>query len=291
MSEAKTDTYYKMKLSHILTTWATSLIVVSCGGSHESQSIAQALLQQANDAAGQHNYSLALELLDSLDNYHHDDIAAMRASRALRPECVIGQSQLEIDSIDAQISQETATLEIVAQKMRHVDVPGTDGYYVAAKGYDPNFMSTTGLSARVDDIGQFYLVTSVNPSGSLHHRSVTLVSGDRSISSGEIDNEMSGMRIGGSEILTLTPAMSSELGQFVDSLPTDAVVKVKFNGATGRTVTAAVDKTAFLTAWEYSTLINELRFMALEKDRLHAKIETARRQLDRINDSDLSTDK
>ncbi len=260
---------------------ATALLLSACSSKNDQlQVAADTLYTQAEEALTSGNHNLAIELLDSLDYNYKTVTEVIKKSIVLRPKAVIKQSENEIAMIDSILAAKTARIEVVAPMMKHIDIPGTDGYYVPSKGYSSKFMSTTGVSPRVDDIGQFYIVSSVNPAGNLRHTSLTFISKDSDVTTSQVsEGSDSNFRIQGSEVVTFSPAMSDTVAQFFRALPEGSKVTVRFNGQRGSTKSATVNTMAFLTAIEYSDLINEMRRLTIERQRYQARIDTANRQL------------
>ena len=116
-------------------------------------------------------------------------------------------------------------------------------------GYKPDFMNSTGIEARVSEIGQFYVVSSSNPS--VGHTSITLVIGDYSATTPEVayDGE-SNYRIGGGEVITFSPEQSDTIG----------ALAAKF-------------------AYRYSSSIIRARDNEVKRQRLMKTIEIAQRQM------------
>lgn len=259
---------------------AIALLLCSCSSKKDPRvAEAENLYAGADAALAEGNPSLALELLDSLDSGYKTVTEVIKKSIALRPKAVIGQSEAEITRIDSLLAAGNAKLDSMASLIRHVDVPGTDGFNTPVKSYNPSFASSTGVSPRIDDLGQFYMVSSVNPAGNLRHTSLTFSAGNVSVTTADVaSGSDSNFRINNGEMVTFSPALSDTIAGFIMSLPSGSKVSVRFNGQGGKGRSAKVDYNAFHTAIEYSSLISEMRRLTIERQRQEARIETATRQ-------------
>lgn len=259
---------------------ATVLLLCSCSARKDPrQTEAENLYNHADSALMAGNPGLALELLDSLDSNYKTVTEVIKKSIALRPDAVIRQSEKEIAKIDSAMRADNGRLDSLARLIKHVEIPGTDGFYIPTAAYNASFASTTGVSPRIDDLGQFYIVSSVSPAGGLSHGSLTFTSGDESVTTEEIPSGSdSRFAINNGEIVTFSPVVCDTVARFLSTLPSGAKVTVKFNGRRGRSVSSRVNLPAFMTAIEYSELISGLRHLTLERQRLEARIQTASRQ-------------
>lgn len=145
-------------------------------------------------------------------------------------------------------------------------------------------MNTTGIEPRVSEIGQFYIVSSLNPSGGTHHEAVTLTAGGSSVSTPRVayDGE-SNYRIGSGEVITFSPEQSDTIGYFASEILKNspaAKATLSFIGAKGRKPVnlSANQLRAIANAYNYSKAIVRARDNQVERQRLEKTIEIARRQ-------------
>jgi hypothetical protein len=256
----------------------------ACGGKQENPE-ARELLDNANAAFEQQDYALATTLLDSLQKTFPSELGIQRESMALRPKVIEQTTVLQLQQLDSLDAADTSTLTALKPALKWVKTPGMiEGYWIDAKAYNPNFMNTTGIEARVNEIGQFYIVSSVNPAGNLKHTSVTLKTGSESVTTQTVpyDGE-SNYRLGGGEVITFSPEQSDTIGftamQAVNANPS-ATGTLIFNGAknTKSIRLNAAQTAAIANAYRYSSAVIRARDNQVQRQKLNRTIEIARQQ-------------
>lgn len=259
-------------------------LMCSCGGKQENPQ-ARELIDNANAAFEQQDYDLATTLLDSLQKTFPSELGIQRESMALRPKVIEQTALLQLQQLDSLDAADTSTLTALKPALKWVKTPGMiEGYWIDAKAYNPNFMNTTGIEARVNEIGQFYIVSSVNPAGTLKHTSVTLKTGSESVTTQTVpyDGE-SNYRLGGGEVITFSPEQSDTIGftamQAVNANPS-ATGTLIFNGAknTKSTRLNAAQTAAIANAYRYSSAVIRARDNQVQRQKLNRTIEIARQQ-------------
>lgn len=259
-------------------------LMCSCGGKQENPQ-ARELLDNANAAFEQQDYDLATTLLDSLQKTFPSELGIQRESMALRPKVIEQTALLQLQQLDSLDAADTSTLTALKPALKWVKTPGMiEGYWIDAKAYNPNFMNTTGIEARVNEIGQFYIVSSVNPAGTLKHTSVTLKTGSESVTTQTVpyDGE-SNYRLGGGEVITFSPEQSDTIGftamQAVNANPS-ATGTLIFNGAknTKSIRLNAAQTAAIANAYRYSSAVIRARDNQVQRQKLNRTIEIARQQ-------------
>ena len=259
-------------------------LMCSCGGKQENPQ-ARELLDNANAAFEQQDYDLATTLLDSLQKTFPSELGIQRESMALRPKVIEQTALLQLQQLDSLDAADTSTLTALKPALKWVKTPGMiEGYWIDAKAYNPNFMNTTGIEARVNEIGQFYIVSSVNPAGTLKHTSVTLKTGSESVTTQTVpyDGE-SNYRLGGGEVITFSPEQSDTIGftamQAVNANPS-ATGTLIFNGAknTKSIRLNAAQTAAIANAYRYSSAVIRARDNQVLRQKLNRTIEIARQQ-------------
>ena len=236
---------------------AALVSLMSCGNGESPE--ARALFSEAESAYKSGDYTRSTELLDSLQKGFPAEVGIQREALALGPEALNPQ-------------------------LKWVKAPEMiEGYWIDAKCYNPNFMNTTGIQARVSEIGQFYIVSSVNPSA-IAHTSITVTLDKDAVTSAQVpyDGE-SNYRIDGGEVVTFSPEQSDTIGAFVSNViasvkPTTA--NLTFNGAKGKkTVKLTLDQLrGIATAYRYSSALIRARDNQVVRQRLEKTIEIAKRQ-------------
>lgn len=259
-------------------------IMCACGGKQENPQ-ARELLDNANAAFEQQDYDLATTLLDSLQKTFPSELGIQRESMALRPKVIEQTALLQLQQLDSLDAADTSTLTALKPALKWVKTPGMiEGYWIDAKAYNPDFMNTTGIEARVNEIGQFYIVSSVNPAGTLKHTSVTLKTGSESVTTQTVpyDGE-SNYRLGGGEVITFSPEQSDTIGftamQAVNANPS-ATGTLIFNGAknTKSIRLNAAQTAAIANAYRYSSAVIRARDNQVQRQKLNRTIEIARQQ-------------
>lgn len=262
-------------------------VITSCGPSKEEEG-AREMLQQAADCITAKRYNEALEILDSLPAVYPEQTAVRRQALALRPVAVELATSAELAVCDSLIEVAQANYQAAKEKMAFITKPElVEGYWVAASVAKGNFMESTGLQGRVDDSGQFYLISEVNGAGNLHHSSVTLsLPSGESASSGLVpyDGELN-YRINGSETVTFSSVKSDEIGRFVNEHPSQSMT-LTFNGENGRTkkiTLSAKDVQALADAFAMAQAQKEGKALMASKALLEKKLQLARSQQERLN--------
>ena len=270
-----------MKFRYILSKGLLGLscltIAVSCKSkvSPEAESAAE-LFNQVSQAIDDGNGSLALSLLDSIDRNFSVSSDIKRKSIELRPRAIGLDAKAQLELVNDSIETMTAQLDSIAALMKHVDIAGTDGYYIEKKKSSENALSTTCVTPRVDDLGCFYLVSSVVGAGNLHHSSITFTVEDKTASTDTIpyDGEIN-YRIDGSEMINFMPKRVERVAQLLSDASPSTKVTIRFNGENGRSKSIVMNTNDFSVPLAYSTLINHLRRLTLEQERLNQKINLA----------------
>lgn len=263
---------------------AAICILASCGGSKENPE-ARRLLTDATEAFRSGNYSQSTMLLDSLQKGFPEDIAIQREALALRPQVIEQIALAKIASVDSMSQADRSIMEQLKPTLKWVKTPGMiEGYWTDAKSYNPNFMNSTGIEARVSEIGQFYIVSSANPS-SIKHTSVTLSLGGKSATTPVVpyDGE-SNYRIGGGEVITFSPEQSDTIGavaaEVLSTTTAPKGVSLTLNGEKGNKSVKLSDAQArgIVSAYLYSKALIRARDNEVERQRLERTIEIAKRQ-------------
>lgn len=266
---------------------AAVVAMVSCGQSENPD--ARELYNQADQAFQAGDYASATILLDSLQKGYPSEIGIQREAMSLRPKVIEKVAMLEIASIDSMANADKQFMEQLKPKLKWIKTPGMiEGYWIDDKAYKPDFMNSTGIEARVSEIGQFYVVSSSNPS--VGHTSITLVIGDYSATTPEVayDGE-SNYRIGCGEVITFSPEQSDTIGALAakfqpQTLPRN--IKITFNGSKAKkSVNLTTAQTqGIANAYRYSSSIIRARDNEVKRQRLMKTIEIAQRQMQTMSD-------
>lgn len=246
---------------------------------------ARNLLAMAENDFSSGNYASSIALLDSLQKTFPAETALQREAMAMRPKVIEAEATKALAAVDSTYNADIETLKSLKTQLKWIKTPGMiEGYWIAPEVYRSDFMNTTGIEARVSEIGEFYIVSSVNPAGNLKHQSIGLKTsaGNARTQNVAYDGE-SNYRIGGAEVITFSPAQSDTIGMVARNAVEAnqaAGASVIFYGVKGEKsvkISPAVLK-GIGKAYAYSAATIRARDHQVERERLNRTIEIARRQ-------------
>lgn len=275
-----------MKIKLYTACLIAGLAIVGSGCSSKSENPdARNLLTMAENDFGSGNYASSIALLDSLQKTFPAETALQREAMAMRPKVIEAEATKALAAVDSTYNADIETLKSLKTQMKWIKTPGMiEGYWIAPELYRSDFMNTTGIEARVSEIGEFYIVSSVNPAGNLKHQSIGLKTsaGNARTQNVAYDGE-SNYRIGGAEVITFSPAQSDTIGVIArNAVAANQVAgaSVIFYGVRGEKsvkISPAVLK-GVGKAYAYSAATIRARDLQVERERLNRTIEIARRQ-------------
>lgn len=257
-----------------------ALIASGCSSNKsDEKSEGMMLFDEAKVAVETGNADLCLMLLDSLDHNYSADTEAARNSIMLRPRAIELQSIQQISANDSVIKAEQCRVDSMMPLIKKISLRAVDGYWVDKASYNPDFMNSTGISGRVSEIGEFYIVSCVN-GGKPDYNSIILEAGDAKITSQAVSSgNARNYSHGGARIISFTPAESDPLGAFVVNNRLAKSLTVRFNGRGNRSVkltSKQIDGIA--TAYLFAKAVNALRTATINGERLQKRLEMSRRQ-------------
>lgn len=262
------------------------LAIAGSGCSSKSENPdARNLLAMAENDFNSGNYASSIALLDSLQQTFPAETALQREAMAMRPKVIEAEATKALAAVDSTYNADIETLKSLKTQLKWIKTPGMiEGYWIASEVYRSDFMNTTGIEARVSEIGEFYIVSSVNPAGNLKHQSIGLKTsaGNARTQNVAYDGE-SNYRIGGAEVITFSPAQSDTIGMVARNAVEAnqaAGASVIFYGVKGEKsvkISPAVLK-GIGKAYAYSAATIRARDLQVERERLNRTIEIARRQ-------------
>ena len=259
----------------------SGIIMAACSGQKEDPQ-ARVLLTEATQAYEAQDYNRATSLLDSLQKTYISEMAKQREGMLLRPKLIEQLALMQIASIDSTNIADNAAMENLKPRLKWIKTPGMiEGYWIDAKSYNPAFMNTTGIEARVSEIGQFYIVSSANPS--LKHTAIAINGPAASASTQAVpyDGE-SNYRIDGGEVITFSPEQSDTIGSVtVKNLASNpsATLTLQFTGGKNKSIKlSAAQAQGIANAYNYSRALIRARDNEVQHKRLEKTIEIARRQ-------------
>lgn len=264
-----------------LTLWSGGALLSSCSGGAKENPQARALYEEAAQAYGEADYSRALSVLDSLTKGFPGEIALQKEGMSLRPKVNESATLLQISTNDSLLALDKIEADRLKPSLKWVKTPRMlEGYWVAAKGHDPSFMSKTAIEGRVSEIGEFYIVSSAKPA--VGHTSISLSDGVVTATTPEVpyDGE-SNYRIDGGEIVTFSPAQSDTIGNLALSAR-EKPLTLSFNGKSSRKVRLSKEQAAALAdTYAYARAVSRARRLAVDRQRLEATLQLARDQIAR----------
>ena len=275
-----------MKIKLYTACLIAGLAIAGSGCSSKSENPdARNLLAMAENDFNSGNYASSIALLDSLQQTFPAETALQREAMAMRPKVIEAEATKALAAVDSTYNADIETLKSLKTQLKWIKTPGMiEGYWIAPEVYRSDFMNTTGIEARVSEIGEFYIVSSVNPAGNLKHQSIGLKTsaGNARTQNVAYDGE-SNYRIGGAEVITFSPAQSDTIGVVARNAVEAnqaAGASVIFYGVKGEKsvkISPAVLK-GIGKAYAYSAATIRARDLQVERERLNRTIEIARRQ-------------
>lgn len=275
-----------MKIKLYTACLIAGLAIAGGGCSSKSENPdARNLLAMAENDFNSGNYASSIAFLDSLQKTFPAETALQREAMAMRPKVIEAEATNALAAVDSTYNADIETLKSLKTQLKWIKTPGMiEGYWIAPEVYRSDFMNTTGIEARVSEIGEFYIVSSVNPAGNLKHQSIGLKTsaGNARTQNVAYDGE-SNYRIGGAEVITFSPAQSDTIGVVARNAVEAnqaAGASVIFYGVKGEKsvkISPAVLK-GIGKAYAYSAATIRARDLQVERERLNRTIEIARRQ-------------
>lgn len=275
-----------MKIKLYTACLIAGLAIAGSGCSSKSENPdARNLLAKAENDFNSGNYASSIALLDSLQKTFPAETALQREAMAMRPKVIEAEATKALAAVDSTYNADIETLKSLKTQLKWIKTPGMiEGYWIAPEVYRSDFMNTTGIEARVSEIGEFYIVSSVNPAGNLKHQSIGLkTSAGNARTQNEAYDGESNYRIGGAEVITFSPAQSDTIGMVARNAVEAnqaAGASVIFYGVKGEKsvkISPAVLK-GIGKAYAYSAATIRARDLQVERERLNRTIEIARRQ-------------
>ncbi len=266
----------KLAIAAVAITTATS-----CATKSQETVEAENLLTMAENAVTQGNPEQAIILLDSLNKAYPTQIEVQRKALQLRPRAIESGTIAQLSQTDSLIATYQAENEQLKPAMKLIsDKDLVEPYYVPVSGYNPQFLKTTGIQPRVDEIGQFYIISSVSGKN-LRHTSITLKSpaGEVSTPAVPYDGETN-YRSSGSEMITYLPEQCDTIGQFVVENISQPITLI-FNSENGKTTSSKLSQAeikGIADAYRYSRSIINGRDLTVKRQKLERQLQIARDQ-------------
>ena len=270
-----------MKHSFYFSIIALLVLLTACGKS-ESQANAEDLLSQAETALQAKNTVLAKTLIDSINSAYRAETAVRKQANLLMTRVIECETQMEITSTDSLMAWYADRHNTLKEKMKLINDPQlVEPYYVAKAAYKQDFVNTTGIQARVDEIGQFYVVSSLK-GNSIRHTSVTITINGKSPTTADVPRGSDdNFAIEGSELVTYLMAQCDTIGKFAAENRGE-MGKLTFNGAKKHSIQMSPAQIAAIAdAYEFSQSIVQSRELAIKLEMLERKLQLSRDQIAR----------
>lgn len=238
---------------------AATLSITSCGSDTSRTDAASALLTQADSLRQAGDCAGAITTLDSLDSLYRDCLDQRRAARRLRAQVLL---QVTVDSIEAYEQRQPAmqaALDSLQPLFTKVNLQGTEGYYVYSKAFTGREMARTGIQARTDDQGYFFIAVS-NTGRHL---------GLRALRYGSVETlPAESMTVAGSEIMSISQESATDFAHAIMAAPAGKL-RIELVGSKGTaplTLTAAEAEAIRLT-WRYSQLLQQTYLSNIRREK------------------------
>lgn len=276
-----------MTVKTSFSTIAAALLIVACNSESEQARNARLVFEEAQAAYDSDLADQSLQLLDSLQTTYTTETQWLRKAMKLRPHVMKKAAEQRIAVIDDSIAIMAARLNEVQSHMLKInDSRLVEPFYVDKATYRADFLNGTGIEPRVSDIGQFYIVSSINP-GSNHHTGFTAKAGDGTESTAgpvAYDGEMN-YRINNSEVVTYSPELSRAVGEMASLHP--GAWSITFTGGTPRTVKLTAAQVGGIAhCWEYASVREAGMRLTYDRERQLRIIDIADGQIERMSSSD-----
>ncbi len=262
--------------------FAIGLMVLACGNSGSKDTTeAMELLEQANAAINDKDFSLATTLLDSIDHAYANLTDLRRKVLEVRPKLEEVMAISEMESTDSLIAQLQLRYDSIREGFDFVDNPElVEGYYVAKASNDPTFLDKTGIQSRVSKDGEFYMVSVVVGKLLNHDRiSLTGQSGKSAESASIQYNDETNFHYGNSEMITFSHEQCDTIGKLAVE-ETSGKMTVKFLGSGGSyaMTLSAAQQQALRETYGFAQVIADIRKALLKKEYLDRRLQIARDQ-------------
>lgn len=208
--------------------------LISCGNNKsENQIQAEELLSQAQNQFNDGSYDMAIETIDSLSKKFAGVLDVQR--NAMHLKTLIIEKKTIQDSIanDAIIDKYRQAVDSLEKNFKYIKTKDmVEGYWVSKKVSDNNLVKQTNIEARIDEMGNIYLITSLYGQ-SINYTSITAKANGLSVSSKSVPTSNSNnyrYKDGGInvEMVTFTNANCDSICKFIND--NKANISITFNG-------------------------------------------------------------
>jgi len=254
--------------------------LASCSGDEDKEKV-DGLLVEINQSLETGDYAKALALMDTIDQHYPAQVEARRQLISLRPKGIEKETLAMMAASDSAIAFAQADLQGLEAKMKHISGDDLEGYYVVADAYNPAFINTTGVEARVNDADFTYYVVAQTIGKRQGIRAVELKAANGATAQSDAipaDSERR-FEIEGSESAVFIPEEVESLGEWAQSagpigsariITSKGGVDVKLKGG---------QQSAFAIAWQYADARRRLFDATNRRAMLERRLQIARDQI------------
>ena len=235
------------------------------------QETAADILEQARSEKEAKNYPAAIALLDTIDTSYSDCIDARREGSRLRIETRIAQASDSLAVYESARPERQERVDRLSVDFIKIGMQGTDGYYVHNKSFTNEEMNSTGIQARVDDKGYFFVA--VNLSGrkiglnALRYNDI-------------ISLPMESLIVENSEIMSLPQECVTVLSQAIANAP-EGPLNLELIGKKGKVPVTLSAKQAesYRQTWIYANAVQDLLKANVRQEKFERLISLLQKQL------------
>ena len=266
-----------MKLHHLA---IVALTLTACGSKSSDTEVATSLLNKATTACNEGRYDEAVQLLDSINRAYPHEIDVRRQALLLQPKVAEAASQQQLLDNRSETDLAQKQLEALMPFFNTYASDGKDrleGYY-EEKSTPANFRSRNTIVARVNQAGEFVVISSVT-NNTAHHTAVTLTdaASGTSATSGTVAYRGNPDKLS-TESVRFTGELADTIGAFCSGVGARSL-RLDFAGTAKIATTLSASEVAAIgRSWELSRAITRLQMLQSQRERLEAKVQLSRDQ-------------
>lgn len=254
--------------------------LASCSGDEDKERV-EGLLVEINQSLEAGDYANALALMDTIDQRYPSQIEARRQVTALRPRGIEKETLAMMAAADSAIAFAQADLQGLEPKMKHIPGDELEGYYVAADAYNPSFINTTGVEARVNDADFTYYIVAQTIGRRQGITAVELKSAAGATAQSDAIPAGSERRfeIEGSESAVFIPEEVDRLGEWAQAAGQIASARIVTAKGGVDVKLKGGQQSGFATAWQYADARRRLYDATNRRAMLERRLQIARDQI------------
>lgn len=266
---------------------ALAMAFTACNTDNAEQQQAQSLLDQAQALTQDQLYDSAVVILDSLCHAYPRQFDLVKQAMTAKARNLELDFTLQLQQTDSLIAQCKDVVEQMSPLFKYVKTEDmVEGYRVLRSLDRYPLVNRTGVEPRVDDAGNFYLVSLLNGTAAKHDHLTVCLRNNRSVIATTDTIPFDGARnyrfsdINGvsSEMISFHSDECFDLCRFIADNP-DGQILLTFAGSRSHSIT--LDQTtqkAIATTLEFSQAITTGLHAEAKRIHLLKKIEVAQRQ-------------